>query len=187
MWKRSHSSASPAAVGESSTGRPTSPQRVSWTSLFSRRSERQRLVSLLIASSSALLRGGLRLRRRRHARHGSEHVLRQPRPAGEPVVRAPGLDRLEEVLGEALDLVLGEELLDLLADRVPRALRAEVLPGDLVELRELLGAERLEAFGVEVRTGEPAVLLDALLEAQVARAHLVEGRPVEVHAHLAPC
>src|SRR5262249_3050078 len=61
------------------------------------------------------------------------------------LVAPPQLDALEEQLGERVHLVRREQRLDLLAHRLLGDLAAEELVGHLVEVREVRGAELLEA------------------------------------------
>src|SRR5918994_736892 len=85
-WKRSTSSASPPAVGNSSTGVPYVPQRATATSR-STRPEYQ--VALTVGIGSPRRRG---------------------------LLGAPELDAIPEQIGERLDLVGGEERGHLLGD-----------------------------------------------------------------------
>src|SRR5262245_38105553 len=96
--KRSHSSASPAAVGWRRTGVPSSPQRATVTSP-PRRWECQVDESLLMRRASGVGRPAA-------ARRGSRG---RGRLALAGVLLAPLLDALPEVLGELVPLVLGEE------------------------------------------------------------------------------
>jgi hypothetical protein len=78
------------------------------------------------------------------------------------VVAAPGLDAVEEELGEGLDLVGGEERCGLEAHGGLALFGAEELPGDAVELLQVLVAELLEAGGLEALLGDLGVAIEAL-------------------------
>ena len=68
------------------------------------------------------------------------------------------------MLGELLHFVGGEERLDFLAHGLLRRRRAEELPGDLVEVRKLLGAEFGKTVALEALVGEPGVERQLFLE-----------------------
>src|SRR5678815_1008019 len=121
MRKRSISSASPPAVGNTMTGWPNEPQRHSVTSRSSR-SLRQRVTTLSPRPISAL-----------------------------PLFffAPPGLDALPEQFGELLNLVGGEQRRHLGAHRVAGDLATEELPRHLVEVSQMHRAELLEPLGLE--------------------------------------
>src|SRR5688572_18743082 len=158
--KRSHSSASPPAVGYSRTGVPISPQRTRWISRPSR-SLCQRPLSRPMSGIPSRGRG----------------------LSG--VGRAPALDRLPEVLGEALPLVLREQRLDLDAHRLARALAGEVVARHLVEVGQMLATEVLEARRVEALAREPRVAGDLLAVGEFLARQRVERLPIEVLAEAA--
>src|SRR5882724_2311828 len=62
------------------------------------------------------------------------------------LVAPPELDALEEEVGEDGDLVRRKQRLDLLLHGVARHVGAEELQGDLVQMRQVRGAELLEAL-----------------------------------------
>src|SRR6185436_2082238 len=129
IWKRSTSSASPPAVGKSSTGLPNVPQRTTCTS-WPRRSECQRDVSFMRSSSGphgAL--GGLAPRRLAGGsggRCGCGGARGRCDGRGRArLLAAPALDARPEQLGERIDLVRREQRLDLDPHRVARGVAAE--------------------------------------------------------------
>src|SRR5215472_6286202 len=160
---RSISSASPPAVGKYSSGWPKCPQRASAASRPMRCENHWDLTKLLI------------------------DVPLAPRcSASRTTGRAPGLYAAPEQLRELLDLVLGEERRDLLADRVPGLGRGEELVGDLVEVGEMLRAELLEAPGLEALFGQRRVGLELVREGLLGRGDLEVRLPVQVGPHLTP-
>ena len=106
----------------SGTGAPGWPKCPSGTSVTSRcrRSEYQRSTTC------------------HHARARQLSPARGCQPPLRGCIPAPRLDALPEQLGELLDLVRGEQRRDLLADASFAAVRAEELPRDLVEVRQVL-------------------------------------------------
>ena len=159
-WKRSISSASPPAVGKTSTGVPNVPQRTTSTSC-STRSEYQLDDSLDVTLSRPRVGAATSGRR----------------------LGAPALDAPPEQLGELVDLVGGEQRGDLLLDRVVGDVGREELPHDLVEVGQMGGAERLELVALEPLLRDRRVGGELLRIRRVGVGDLEVRRPVEAHPH----
>src|SRR5262245_44601409 len=95
---------------------------------------------------------------------------------------APVLDLREEVVGELVDLVRGEERLHLGAHVALRLVRREEVVRDLVEVLQVLRAEVVELLLLEALARDRAVLLELLAERRVGRGDVEEGLPVGASA-----
>ena len=84
-----------------------------------------------------------------------------------------------------MDLVLGEQGGDLLAEVALGDVGAEELEGDLVEVRQVRGAELVEAVGLHALVGDLCVALEALAVREVLLGDGEEGVPAEVGGLLA--
>ena len=69
---------------------------------------------------------------------------------------APELEQTPEVLGELLDSCSGNFDSTFRRTASLACARAEELPGHLVEVRQVLGAELLETRGLEPLLGDPS-------------------------------